>query len=90
MNATELLSELAFFQGLPAEVMQRLGEASQVVVFESDQAIVRQHDVAHSVHFLLSGSIAFSLRIESADDLYVGATSRPGSVVGWSAFRAPY
>lgn len=90
MNATELLSELAFFQGLPAEVMQRLGEASEVVVFESDQAIVRQHDVAHSVHFLLSGSIAFSLRIESADDLYVGATSRSGSVVGWSAFRAPY
>ena len=34
MNATELLSELAFFQGLPAEVMQRLGDASQVVVFD--------------------------------------------------------
>lgn len=85
-----MLSDFDFFKGLPVETLGALDAASEIVTVDGGGTVVRQHDLARHVYFLLSGNLTFELRFEGAGDLYVDSTSHFGEMIGWSAFRAPY
>jgi CRP-like cAMP-binding protein len=51
--------------------------------------VLRQADRAQAVHFLLEGAVQVLLRV-GEEDLLVAVLRRPGELLGWSAFRAPY
>lgn len=85
-----MLSDLDFFNGLPPDTLCALDAASEIVAVDRGQTVVRQHDQATHIFFLLSGNLTFELRFEGAGDLYVDSSSNFGVMIGWSAFRAPY
>lgn len=90
MVPIERLSQLRFFQGLPAWVMRRFAEAACETSLASGQYIVRQHDEGTALFFLLSGSVEFLIRFEGVDDLLVGTSREVGAMIGWSVFRIPH
>lgn len=84
------VNRLDFFRGLPPETVGRLAAAAEEFTLEAGEFVVRQHDEANDVYFLLSGTVQFLLRFEGVDDLIVGTTDEYGALISWSVFRAPY
>ena len=84
------LETLSFFDGLPAEPLEELAGDAQERTFRPGDLIVRQHEEANTIFILLSGHVQFLLRFEGVDDLLVGQTGVPGTLLGWSALRPPY
>lgn len=84
------LAEIPFFEGLPADELRRLADVATERELDRNQIVLHQHDDARSLFVLLSGSVQFLLRFEGVHDLLVGTESRPGALLGWSAFRPPY
>lgn len=90
MIPIERLTQLSFFEGLPAPGLARLADSAQEVRLESNDFIVRQHDQARDIFLLESGAVQFLIHFEGVDDLLVGKTDAPGTLIGWSAFRNPF
>ena len=42
------------------------------------------------MYFLLSGAVQILVYFEGVGDLLMGVHREPGSLIAWSAFRAPY
>ncbi|MEW8507863.1 MAG: cyclic nucleotide-binding domain-containing protein [Candidatus Thiodiazotropha sp.] len=84
------LAELTFFQAIDREVIARLAVESEVRQLEQGEILLHQHDRAIALYFLLSGKVQFLIHVAGMDDLLVGTDSEPGSLIGWSALRAPY
>jgi CRP-like cAMP-binding protein len=87
---TDDLIPVPFFNGLPEAVCARLAEAAEVRVYDRNARVVEQHDRAIAVYFLLSGAVQFLIRLDGDDELLVGVGRDVGTLVGWSAFRAPF
>jgi CRP-like cAMP-binding protein len=83
------LARLSFFQGMPWWALVRLAEAAAEEQLPAGGMLLRQSDRARAVHFLLAGSVQILLRV-GEEDLLVAVLRRPGELLGWSAFRAPY
>jgi CRP-like cAMP-binding protein len=83
------LGRLSFFQGIPRWALVRLAEAATEEELPAGRLVLCQSDRARAVHFLLAGSVQILIRV-GEEDLLVGVLRRPGELVGWSAFRAPY
>ena len=83
------LAGLSFFQGMPQWALVRLAEAAAQEQLPAGGMVLRQADRARAVHFLLAGSVQILLRV-GEEDLLVAVLRRPGELLGWSAFRAPY
>lgn len=83
------LAQLDFFAELPELALDRLAEDAYEREIE-DGLLVRQHDEATTVHFLLSGSMSVLVRFEGFGDLFTGTLRKPGTLIGWSCFRAPH
>jgi CRP-like cAMP-binding protein len=83
------LGRLSFFHGMPGWALIRLAEAATEEELPADAMVFRQSDRARAVHFLLTGSVQILIRV-GEEDLLVGVLRRPGELIGWSAFRAPY
>ena len=83
------LAQLPFFQGMPQWALVGLAEAAAEEEVPAGGIVVRQSDRARVVHFLLAGSVQILLRV-GEEDLLVAVLRRPGELLGWSAFRAPY
>jgi CRP-like cAMP-binding protein len=83
------LARLSFFQGMPRWALVRLAEAAAEEQLPAGGMLLRQSDRARAVHFLLAGSVQILLRV-GEEDLLVAVLRRPGELLGWSAFRAPY
>jgi CRP-like cAMP-binding protein len=83
------LARLPFFQGMPQWALVRLAEMAVEEQTPAGGMVLRQADRARSVHFLLAGSVQILLRV-GEEDLLVAVLRRPGELLGWSAFRAPY
>jgi len=90
MVNSNLLSQLAFFEDIPSEVICHLAEVGKDATIEPNTAIVHQHDEAQFVFFLLSGAVQFHLQTPELDNALVGVMKTPGALLGWSAFRYPY
>jgi CRP-like cAMP-binding protein len=83
------LARLPFFQGMPQWALVRLAEAAAEEEVPAGGMVLHQSDRARAVHFLLVGSVQILLRV-GEEDLLVAVLRRPGELLGWSAFRAPY
>src|SRR5215218_11417819 len=83
------LAQLPFFQGMPQWALVRLAEAAAEEQVPAGEMVLRQADRAWAVQFLLAGSVQILLRV-GEEDLLVAVVRRPGELLGWSAFRAPY
>jgi len=83
------LARLPFFQGMPQWALVRLAEMAVEEETSAGGMVLRQADRARSVYFLLAGSVQVLLRV-GEEDLLVAVLRRPGELLGWSAFRAPY
>ena len=90
MIPIERLIRLPFFENLPAPGLARLADTAQEVHLQSNDFIVRQHDQARDIYLLESGAVQFLIHFEGADDLLVGRTNLPGTLLGWSTFRNPF
>jgi CRP-like cAMP-binding protein len=83
------LAQLSFFQSMPQWALVRLAEAAIEEEVPAGEMVLRQADRARAVYFLLAGSVQIMLRV-GEEDLLVAVVRRPGELLGWSAFRAPY
>jgi CRP-like cAMP-binding protein len=84
-----LLAGMPFFDGLPEPTLAALAAAATEELVPAGSVLLRQYDQVRSVHFLVSGSVQFLVRVGD-DDLLVAVLRDPGEPIGWSAFRAPY
>lgn len=90
MATVTALGRLAFFEGMPPWACEHLERAAREREFEPGALVVRQLDEARSVHFLVEGRLQVLVHYEGAGDLLMGTLTDPDTLVGWSAFRAPY
>jgi len=90
MIAPDMLTQLAFFEGLSSQALKPIADQSEIREFSNNDVIATQHDRAIAVYFLLSGTVQFLIRVEGHDDLLVAIGSEPGLIIGWAAFRPPY
>jgi CRP-like cAMP-binding protein len=86
----ERLGELPFFRGLPAAAVETLAAQAHERDYAPGALVMRQHDEATHVYFLLQGTLQVLVHFEGVGDLLMGVLRRPGTMEGWSAFRPPY
>ena len=84
------LAGLSFFEEMPGWARERLAGSATRRRFERGALVVRQNDEARAVYFLLSGAVQVLVYFEGVGDLLVGVQRDPGSLVAFSALRAPY
>jgi CRP-like cAMP-binding protein len=84
------LTGLRFFEGMPSWALERLASSARRVRLEAGDVVVRQNDEARAAFFLLSGKAQVLVYFEGAGDLLMGVQRDPGSLLAFSAFRAPY
>lgn len=90
MAIVDVLVRLPIFKDVPRDVLIRLAEHAHTQTFEINDVIVHQHDDAHDIYFLLSGSVQFLISFQGADDMLVGTTHDYGAPIGWSVAREPH
>jgi CRP-like cAMP-binding protein len=90
MVTAEELAGLHFFDGVPGWALERVAGSATRKRLEPLTMVVRQNDEARPVYFLLSGVVQILVYFEGVGDLLAGVQRNPGSLIGWSAFRAPY
>jgi CRP-like cAMP-binding protein len=86
----EELAGIRFFAGVPGWALERLAGSAAKRRLEQGALVVRQNDEARAVYFLLSGAVQILVYFEGVGDLLMGVHREPGSLIAWSAFRAPY
>lgn len=86
----EELAGLRFFEGVPGWALERLVGSAVKRRLEQGALVVRQNDEARAVYILLSGAVQVLVYFEGVGDLLMGVHREPGSLIAWSAFRAPY
>ena len=84
------LAGLSFFEEIPRWALERLAKSAARRRFEQGAMVVRQNDEARAVYFLLSGAVQVLVYFEGVGDLLMGVQRDPGSLIAWSALRAPY
>ena len=84
------LTDLRFFEGIPPWALERFASSARKVRLEAGDVIVRQNDEARAAFFLLSGKAQVLVYFEGVGDLLMGVQRDPGSLLAFSAFRAPY
>ena len=84
------LAGLRFFEGIPSWVLERLASSAKRIRLEASDVVVRQNDEARAAFFLLSGKAQVLVYFEGIGDLLMGIQRDPGSLLAFSAFRAPY
>ena len=84
------LTGLRFFEGIPSWALERLASSARRVRLEAGDVVVRQNDEARAAFFLLSGKVQVLAYFEGVGDLLMGVQRDPGSLLAFSAFRAPY
>jgi CRP-like cAMP-binding protein len=90
MAIVDVLARLPIFKDVPRDVLSRLVEHTRRQSFERNEVILHQHDDAHDIYFLLSGSVQFLISFQGADNMLVGTTRDFGAPIGWSVAREPH
>ena len=90
MVSVAMLMEIPFFQDLPPALLDRLAAVADERDFEPNAVIIRQHDEAQSLFFLMDGTVEFLIHFEGVDDLLVATASSRGEPIGWSIAREPF
>ena len=87
---TEELARLRFFEGVPEWALERLAGSAAKRRLEQGALVVRQNDEARAAYFLVSGAVQVLVYFEGVGNLLMGVHRETGSLIAWSAFRAPY
>lgn len=87
---TEQLAGISLFADTPAWALARLAGSAVEKQLPQDALVVRQNDEAKAVYVLLEGTVQVLVHFEGVGDLLMGVHREPGSLIGWSAFLAPY
>ncbi|OSM05290.1 cyclic nucleotide-binding domain-containing protein [Magnetofaba australis] len=91
MGLLETLARSALFVDLSWEQLSELEPHVRGVSMSAGRFILRQHDEARRIFVLVSGAVQHLVQLDGAEDPFlVDVTDAEGSVLGWSAFRAPY
>jgi CRP-like cAMP-binding protein len=90
VNARPLFDQLPVLAWLPEPAKDRLASRAELRRYEAGDVLLRQHDEARTVAFVLTGAVSMLLTFDGVDRLLVDQDARPGQVLGWSAFRPPY
>lgn len=84
------LAKIPFFSGLPEWALARLAATASKTRMARGALVVRQNDEARALYLLLDGAVRISVRFDGTEDVPMGLEREPGSLIGWSTFRAPY
>jgi CRP-like cAMP-binding protein len=84
------IRSLKVFEALPDAVTEAFCADAEALEFSAGDDILHQHDQAHSLYILLSGTVEFLIKVEGVDDLFVGMSSERGALLGWSIVREPH
>ncbi|HHP7241885.1 MAG TPA: cyclic nucleotide-binding domain-containing protein [Cyclobacteriaceae bacterium] len=91
MVSKDQLRRLPFFQHLSEVDLEKFAKIAVTKQFDQNQEVVLQHSEARNVFFLIDGAVQFLMWLQEIEkNLLVGVTRSYGSLIGWSAFRAPY
>lgn len=90
MVPTAELAHLKIFEAIAPPTLDALSDDIEERSFGTGDFILHQHDEARGLYILLAGSVEFLMMVEGMEDLYVGETSEPGALIGWSVVREPY
>lgn len=90
MSFSTEIRDLKIFEALPGAVAEALCADAEELDFDAGDCIAHQHDEARSLFILLSGTVEFLIKAEGIDDLFVGAASERGALLGWSIVREPH
>jgi CRP-like cAMP-binding protein len=85
----ERLMEVPFLRGLPQWALVEVAKQAREDRLVAGTVILRQHDAARDVHFLLRGAVQILMQVAD-EDLLFAVLSEPGQLIGWSAFRPPF
>ncbi|MDJ0951954.1 MAG: cyclic nucleotide-binding domain-containing protein [Alphaproteobacteria bacterium] len=84
------IRDLKLFEALSDAAVEALCADAEMRDFEACDYLLHQHDEAHSLYILLSGTVEFLIKVEGVDDLFVGMTAERGPLLGWSIVREPH
>ncbi len=90
-TATDILTDLPFLNELSESFRERLMSESRIVEMEEEDIVTAQYSPGDTFYILLSGAIAFSLKVENEmEELLVGQSNRKFTPAGWSGFKEPF
>jgi CRP-like cAMP-binding protein len=85
----ERLMEVPFLRGLPQWALVEVAKQALEDHLAAGTVILRQHDAARDVHFLLHGAVQVLMQVAEKDLLFA-VLREPGQLIGWSVFRPPF
>jgi CRP-like cAMP-binding protein len=85
MVPSDQLKKIQFLQDLPDNILDKISPHARQAVFESDTILIRQGEIQHLVHMLVSGKICLNARSDTGRVLTLDEIS-PGQSFGLSAF----
>ncbi|MDZ7666882.1 MAG: Crp/Fnr family transcriptional regulator [Desulfotignum sp.] len=85
MVPSDQLKKIQFLDDLPNDILDKISPHARQAVFEPDTILIRQGDIQHLVHMLVSGKICLNARSDTGRVLTLDQIE-PGQSFGLSAF----
>jgi CRP-like cAMP-binding protein len=89
MQLDELLAQVSFFEGMPADEVALIAGCGQNVRFDAGETILRQGDAADTFYVLRHGTVAVGNFVPPRGELVI-ETLEAGELLGWSWLFPPY
>ena len=84
MVPSDQLTKIHFLADLPDDILEKISPHARRAVFEPDTILIRQGDIQHLVHMLVSGKICLNARSDTGRILTLDEIE-PGQSFGLSA-----
>lgn len=88
VSIPDVLRQIAFFQSLRDEHLERLSAIASIVEFPKSTVIFRELQYAHAVYVIINGKVSL-LQCRSDVGSRKLSTVGPGELVGWSPIVEP-
>jgi CRP-like cAMP-binding protein len=85
----QVLIDVPFFEGLPAETLARLAGCASNVRFEGGELLFRRGEAADAFYVIRGGTVALETVVPAKRHILI-ETLEEGEVVGWSWLFEPY
>lgn len=85
MVPSEQFKKIHFLADLPDDILEKISPHARQAVFEPDTILIRQGEIQHLVHMLVSGKICLNARSDTGRVLTLDEIE-PGQSFGLSAF----
>jgi CRP/FNR family transcriptional regulator, cyclic AMP receptor protein len=85
MVPSDQLKKIQLLQDLPDDILEKIRPHARQAVFKPDTILIRQNEIQHLVHMLVSGKICLNARSDTGRVLTLDEIE-PGQSFGLSAF----